>query len=326
MLDVPPQGLRAWLGPWEYPDILSAPGRVEAWTGPVTAEARSYDVHILTKVFVLIASILSVVMAALAVSYGANANAIKSAHANAVSAKIAAESSFQMLNDTNARKEGQYRQNEDRLNLEKAELQKTITENEAQINALTIDLRQAKAARDSIEGKIAQLGVTTQTQVELISEYKDEVSRLRDGELTWRNEKLDLEASLSDAQSKLGVYEQVKRSLEEQIIAMQRAMDGESVAEGPAVATEISGPQIRGTVQEVRPEPATGETIIRISLGSNDRVRNNSKLFLVRDGSTFLGNVVIFETDLNTAFGRVTGMQPGMQVRVDDQVWSKLGR
>ena len=45
--------------------------------------------HILTKVFVLIASILSVVMAALAVSYSANSNAIKAAYSDAMAAKTA---------------------------------------------------------------------------------------------------------------------------------------------------------------------------------------------------------------------------------------------
>ncbi|MFG0305518.1 MAG: hypothetical protein ACF8Q5_04820 [Phycisphaerales bacterium JB040] len=285
--------------------------------------------HILTKVFVLIAAILSVVMAALAVSYGANANTIKSQYASAVAAKQAAEGELAIAQDAQTRIRTQMEKDIAQLQQENANLQATIRENEAQISALTIDLRQAKAARDSIEGKIAQLGVTTQTQAELIREYKSEVSRLRNDELGWRNEKLDLEAALSDSQSQLGVYVQANRSLEEQLADAQReliAMEGGPTTPDTfnAPPTLIAGPSIRGTVQEVRTEPATGDTIIRISLGSNDRVTDNSKLYLNRDGRTYLGDVVIFETDLNHAVGRVRNLQGGQQIRVGDQVWSSL--
>lgn len=286
--------------------------------------------HILTKVFVLIAAILSVVMAALAVSYGANANTIKSQYAAAIAAKQAAEGELSIAQDAQTRIRTQMEKDIAGLQQENANLLATIRDNEAQISALTIDLRQAKAGRDSIEGKIAQLGVTTQTQAELIREYKAEVSRLRDGELGWRNEKLDLEAALSDSQSQLGVYVQANRSLEEQLADAQReliAMEGGSTTSAGtsnAPPQVIAGPSIRGTVQEVRTEPATGDTIIRISLGSNDRVVDNSKLYLNRDGTTYLGDVVIFETDLNHAVGRVRNLQGGQQIRVGDQVWSSL--
>lgn len=285
--------------------------------------------HILTKVFVLIAAILSVVMAALAVSYGANANTIKTQYASAMSAQQAAEGELAIANDAQLRLRTQMEKDIARLQQEKADLEETIRQNEATISSLSIESRQAKAARDSIEGKIAQLGVTTQTQAELIREYKAEVSRLRDGELDWRNQKLDLEAALSDSQSQLGVYVQANRSLEEQLADAQReliAMEGGAIDNTAFNAPPqlIAGPSIRGTVQEVRAEPTTGDTIIRISLGSNDRVTDNSKLYLNRDGTTYLGDVVIFQTDLNHAVGRIRNLQPGQQVRVGDQVWSSL--
>lgn len=284
--------------------------------------------HILTKVFVLIAAILSVVMAALAVSYGANANTIKTQYASAMQAQQAAEGELAIANDAQLRLRTQMEKDIARLQQEKADLEETIRQNEATISSLSIESRQAKAARDSIEGKIAQLGVTTQTQAELIREYKAEVSRLRDDELDWRNQKLDLEAALSDSQSQLGVYVQANRSLEEQLADAQReliAMEGGPIDIGINAPPQlIAGPSIRGTVQEVRAEPTTGDTIIRISLGSNDRVVDNAKLYLNRDGTTYLGDVVIFQTDLNHAVGRIRNLQPGQQVRVGDQVWSSL--
>ena len=282
--------------------------------------------HILTKVFVLIASILSVVMASLAVSYAANANAIKSDYFRAVSAQQAAEGSLASANDWQIRINTQMEKNTARLHLEKTNLEETIRTSEAEISALSIELRQARASRDSLEGKIAQLGVTTQTQVELIKEYKGEVSRLRDGELTWRSQKLDLEAKLSDSQSQLGVFAQVNRSLTELLAEAQAEIaSDDDVDDGTGVATVVPGEQVRGTVQQVREEHSTGDLIIRISLGTNDRIAENSKLYLNRDGETYLGDVVIFQTDPNFAIGRVRNLQPGQEIRVDDQVWSSLG-
>lgn len=281
--------------------------------------------HILTKVFVLIASILSVVMASLAVSYAANANAIKADYANAISAKEAAEGSNAMNADAYTRLQTNLQKDVARLQQEKTNLEESIRENEARISELTIELRQATAARDSLDGKIAQLGVTAQTQAELIREYKGEVSRLRDGELDWRNQKLDLEAALSDSQSKLGVFEQVNRSLQEQLRDAVAEATGGTTSDPVASEITISGPQIRGEVQEVRVEPATGNLIVRISLGTNDRVTENAKLYLNREGRTYLGDVVIFETDLDHAIGRVRNLQAGQEIRIGDQVWSSLG-
>ena len=200
---------------------------------------------------------------------------------------------------------------------------------EASNSELRIALRQAEAARESISSKIAQLGVTTETQAKIIDEYKTELGRLREAELAWRNDKIDIEKSLSDLESQVIVYEQVNRSLRERIAELQNAFanasNGNSSDNSSAsMPTEVAGPLIRGAIDEVLNDPSTGDTIVKINLGTNDRMKNNTRLYIHR-GNVYLGELVIFQTDLNHAVGKVTYVAQNQSIRSGDQVMSKIG-
>jgi small-conductance mechanosensitive channel len=287
-------------------------------------------VHILTKVFVLIASVLSIMMAALAISYSVNADRITADYNDSQAAAVAA------INDQAAQKaaHGQERaalqEDKNKLQDELASRDADTRRLEASNSELRIALRQAEAARESISSKIAQLGVTTETQAKIIDEYKTELSRLREAELSWRNDKIDLEKSLSDLESQVIVYEQVKRALQEQIEELRLAMNnlqngGSSASASVQTPTEISGPLIRGSIDEVLVDQDSGDTLVKINLGSNDRIRENTRLYIHRDNTIYLGELVIFSVDLNHAVGRVAYVAKDQSIRAGDQVMSKIG-
>lgn len=288
--------------------------------------------HILTKVFVLFASILSVLMAALAISYTVNADRIVQQYDHAEQAKIAAENALKAERTINSRETITLNATIDQLRGELANQESGLREKESIIADLTIKERQAKASRDSIEGKLTQLAVTVETQTDLIDSYKEELGRLRGEQLRWRDDKIDLESKLSDLTSQKTVYEATQRSLQEQLAEakneIQKLRGGGAFAMGgtssSAPAVEIPGPMIRGTVQTVRTEAATGDTLVQVNLGSNDRIRENSRLYLNRNGRTYLADLVIIEVDLNHSIGRVRNLQPGASIQSGDQAWSRL--
>ena len=287
--------------------------------------------HILTKVFVVLASLLSVVLASLTVSYAANANSIVEEMGDAKAAAASAQAQLTLNSESGSRRNAQLQQDVARLRQENATLEARVREADAQISQLTIDLEKAGAGRDALEGRIAQLGVSVETQASIIDEYRAEVTRLRDEELRWRSEKRGFESRRSDLESQNLVLEQRARALNEQLAEAkgqinQALSGGVASSSGAALGgREILGPMVRGTVQEVTTEAATGDTLVRISLGTNDRVTTNSKLYLNRDGLTYLGDLVVVRADLNTAVGRIRNAQAGQQVRVGDQAWSRLG-
>ncbi|MCR9076566.1 MAG: hypothetical protein NXI07_11055, partial [bacterium] len=250
--------------------------------------------HILTKVFVLIAAVLSIMMASLAISYSVNVDRVTADYRDMQAAKISAEAELQAQRATHGQAQAALQEDLKSLRDELASRNADTRRLEAANSELRIALRQAEAARESISSKIAQLGVTTETQANIIAEYKDENRVLRDGELAYRDEKIDLEKAISDLESQVIVYEQVKRALQEQIAEIQRENDGTtgvaSTSNAAAEPTTIAGPQIRGTIDEVVEDPNSGFTRVRINLGSNDRLRENTRFYIVRENTEYLGD------------------------------------
>jgi len=289
-------------------------------------------VHILTKVFVLIAALLSIMMAALAISYSVNADRITADYRDALAASDAAMAQLSAVKSAHGQQKAALEQDINALRDELASRDADTRRLEATNSELRIALRQAEAARESISSKIAQLGVTTETQARMIDEYKSELSRLHEAELSYRDEKIDLEKAISDLQSQVIVYEQVKRALQEQIQDMQIAMadtTGEGIASSgdsprDQPVTEIPGPPVSGSIDEVLQNTASGNTLVRINLGSNDRLRENARLYIHRD-DTFLGELVVQSVDLNHAVGRVAYTANNQQIREGDRVMTKLG-
>jgi len=285
-------------------------------------------VHILTKVFVLFASVLSIVMAALAISYSVNADRITADYRDSRAVATTAIADLAAVKAAHGQEGAALQEDLDGLQNELASRDADTRRLEASNSELRIALRQAEAGRESITSKIAQLGVTTETQARIIDEYKSEMNRLREAELSWRNDKIDLEKSLSDLESQVIVYEQVKRALIEQIAELQGASTGSSIgstASSPTTPREIAGPLIRGTIDEVRNDPASGDTIVKINLGSSDRISENSRLYIHRGNNVYLGELVIFKVDLNHAIGRVAYVAKDQLIRAGDQVMSKIG-
>lgn len=286
--------------------------------------------HILTKVFVLFAAVLSILMAALSISYTVNADRIVADYRNALAAADLArndrDASKSIQSNLIAAKEEELAAARDELATREADIRRL----EAANSELRINLRSAESARESITAKIAELGVAVETQAKIIDEYKNELSRLRTAELDYRDERIDLEKQISDLESQVMVFEQVKRALDEQLNEMRNAL-AEATSSGGIAATagaprqpqDIPGPPVRGSVEEVVVDQATGQLLVKVNLGSNDRVRQNSRLYVHR-GTTYLGELVIFEVDLNHSIGRVAYTAQGQEIRADDSVLSRL--
>lgn len=284
--------------------------------------------HILTKVFVLFAAVLSMLMASLAISYSVNADRILDDYQNARERADAAESELAASQAIGAQEKATLEDDKSRLQDELASRAAETRRLEAANTELRIALRQAESERVSIASRIAQLGVTTQTQAKIIDEYKNELSRLRTAELNYREEKIDLEKKLGDLESQVIVFEQVKRALEEQLAEIRRRTDPSVTRESTtavARATEVPGPPVSGRIDEVRQDPNSDDMLVKINLGTNDRISDNTRLYAHRGGERFLGELIVIEADLNHAVARVSYTVDGQSIRSGDSVLSRLG-
>lgn len=286
--------------------------------------------HILTKVFVVLATVLAIAFSALAVAYAVNTDRV-AADYNRVLAQNAA------LSAKTADVSGQAASLETRLRaaVQNAEDAKTAAEArnrtlEQEKASLLIAKNKAEASLQSIESKIAELGETARTQANLISNYRQENSTLQKNELSYRQRGLDMEQRLADVQSQLEVYSQQNRALQEQIVELQRQASLASSTGASGAAGVIgdqpftyNGPRIQGQVQEVQRDAASGRTLARVSIGSNDRVAKNMKLMVVR-GNDFVGNLVIQQVDMKWAVGALQELaNQNADIRVGDLVMSR---
>lgn len=282
--------------------------------------------HILTKVFVLFAAVLSVLMAALAVAYSVNAERIRSDYENALTAKAVSEAARDADLAASSQLQAALNTRIQELEGELATREARTRDLELKNSELTVGLRRAEAARQSIEGKIAQLGEALELNANLISSYKDQIARHQDSEIEYFNEKLDYLNAISDMESQLIVFEQRARALQVQLAAAQRELElfrNGAVAQGGDDDEVLRIPTlVRGSVTNVQNEAGTGQTLVQIDLGSSDGVRDNTLLYVHR-GETYVGDIVVYRADVQSSLARFRPAR-GRQIEPGDSVVSSF--
>lgn len=277
--------------------------------------------HILTKVFVLFAAVLSIMLSALTISYTINTDQIVSNYNDALaSAEVAAES----LRAQTAQHELVSREKDSEIQGLRSQLQSntaSMRDLESANARLQTDLRGVQADKAAADRRVQGALEATKAQALIIEAYKNEVTDLRNKELQSREQMLQLEERLSNEISRIQVLEASNRALREQIAAPKPAAG--SGAGEPTEPQEIPGGVIRGLVQNVTFDSAMGQYVVQINLGQNDRVNRNNKLIITR-GNQYIADVVVISSDLNVSTARVTLLQPGKVVQSGDTVVSKL--
>jgi len=290
-----------------------------AW--PLGEESR---VHILTKVFVLFAAVLSIMLSALTISYTINTDQIVSNYNDALEEADTARTSL-------AAQAARHGMVIDEKNGEISELRSqlsstnnTMRDIERGAAQLQTDLRTAQAEKTGADRRVQSALEATKAQALIISAYKDEVSTLRNNELDSRQRMLELEERVSNLVSQSEVQEATIRALRETIASIQNPNQMTGSDELDLIsAAPIPGPLVRGTVQSVAFDSDTGRNIVQIDLGENDRMRRNARVFIVR-GSEFIADLVITKTDLNVSTGIVVNLRPGAIVRQGDTIKTRL--
>lgn len=285
--------------------------------------------HILTKVLVITAAVLSVFLAALTIAYSTNAERIVSQFQAERNLKVAAMGALDATKAQAGEEQGRLEANIEQLNRDLASRTSDFNRLEAAITTLQGEKAKVEADYQSLQAKIAELGETAKTQANLISSYRDEVTTLRKNELTYRQQALEMDDRLSDLESQREVLEQTNRALQEQL-AEARAQQ-EQFAQGTVSSTGArssepfisTGPLVAGRVDSVSKDTATGALLAKINLGSNDQIRENQKLFVGRGGE-FVANVVVLKTDLKWSIARIDTLGRAVEVREGDQVLTRL--
>lgn len=273
--------------------------------------------HIVTKILVVLAAVLSILLAALSVAYTANAERIRNDY-------LSVKADAQAANTAKSISDSTYAQQVERLGDEMAALKSEIARLESDKANLQRDnsqlmarVKEAEVNADGVLARIDQLAATAETQANLLAAYRGEVTGLRENELRYAQREIDLADRINDLGGQLEVAQETNRALQEQIAELQR-VTGTS---GPALAQQAGSTPFRARVTDVRRDPGSNAMLASIDAGSNDRLRENMELTITRNNE-FIGKLVLQTVYLNEAIGRVDFLGRSGEVRQGDAVVS----
>jgi predicted nucleic acid-binding Zn-ribbon protein len=282
-------------------------------------------VHVLTKTLVVLAAVLSVALSALVIAYAVNTDRIAADYANALRRVTVAEANLSASLAAAKTTETQLNATIAALNNQLLQAKTARDDLAAENAALRTAVAKAESERQSVVNKIAELGETTRTQAEIIKNYREENSSLRNNDLNLRTRQAELDDRINDLESQREVLEQNYRALQEQIAEAKRAQEQLLSGGGSGAAGALAPiPNIKGRVEAVQYDDVLKKTIVKINVGANDRVGKNMAFYITR-GSTFIGRVqVTHDPDLKFSVGELVLLNPGQEVRVGDQISSHL--
>lgn len=282
--------------------------------------------HILTKILVALACILSVFLAALTIAYSANADRIVADHAQLTARLAAAEAAAAAekitAGDLQIRMTAQLEQARQELAEAQSRVRQLMTDNAK----LMAEKMQAVAGRESLDAKIKEMGETIKLYHSLIQNYAAEVGRLRDNELKDRERRIELDDRIADLESQRDVLQQSVRELQEQLAEARAVIEQGVRGTAAARATEpfvSTGPLVRGRIEQVQTDPGTSRVLAAINVGSSDGVREQMLFRIVRGGQ-FIGNLVVTRVDARTAVGTIDTLGRPVSVAAGDEILSRL--
>ena len=271
---------------------------------------------VLTKVFVVLVTVLSVLLVALIVPFVANTENYKQQLDDAKISKAAAEEVASLRqNELNA---AQSRDSE-MVTVLKSQAQNLTT----QINLLTQQLADSETKARSESEKLAKfeadwsrLIATNQQNTQMTKELRVELKERREKMVNQQTQMIELADRNNEIESQLeAMTRQVRRvheqltQLQEQNADLERKLallppqwQQKILSEEIEAAPFVPETPIRGQITKV--QQLKDELFVQVNVGDNDGVAANMK-FLVHRGNQFLGTLIITTVDAQNSAGRM---------------------
>ncbi len=269
--------------------------------------------HVLTKVFIVLVCLLSILLVPLVVVYAHNEDSFKAKYQSASAQAAAANQNFQNGQLSHAHRESD-------LDLQIRELVSTneamAREREgaaADIRRLEIELAEAHGNQAGIRADLNAISSAVSTGQDLIDSLLTEVRTMRSETLSAERRAVELDEALREISGQLqsavaarrAMQEELQQIKEEHALALQQL--AAYVEKWGRLDIQIAGSttpnvDLDATVVSVR--RGSEQTLAEINAGSRDGVREGWVMMIGRSGS-FLGNLRIIAVDINHATGVV---------------------
>ncbi len=290
--------------------------------------------HVLTKIFIVLVSLLAVLLVPLVVVYAHNEDSFRAKYEAAQALAAAANQNLESARIASA-------QHEAGLQLQIQELSAANQASSREREAASVDVRRLQNALGELNNQ--QVGITSnlatissaiKTAQDLIDSLLTEVRTMRAEAADAERRVVQLDEALRDKTSQLDVAVAARRALQEEIqqlkddhahaleqVASYRSKYGEiDLNKAPAVVANVD---LDAKVLNVR--RSNEQTLAEINAGSRDGLRQGWVLMIGREGN-YLGNLRIIAVDVNRATGVVEKEDPSKgKVEPGDRVYARRG-
>ncbi len=271
--------------------------------------------HVLTKIFIGLVSLLSVLLVPLVVVYSSNEDSFKAKYQGAESTRIAAISDLNAANIAHGNELTRRDLDLQQVRSANDELRRKLADQTASLEQLRFRLAQATSLQAEKEAHLSVL-VESVKAGQMLNESLVVENRSVRGELLGTAQRnLDLDERNRDLTAQLEVAIYARLAMEEEV---QQLKDDVATAINTNAAyiarfgrLEMLDPdgaivpalvQVDATVINVR--RGEGRVLAEINAGSRDGVEEGW-LMNIRRGGEFLGNLRILEVDINRATGQI---------------------
>lgn len=298
-----------------------APARAYA-EPPGSREAHPYrrfgkleaTVSVLTKVFVVLATILAVLLVPLMIAYINNTDHFKTAYETEKALKGVAETRTAIVEASLARSQESQATALAKVNTEKAGLEAQIQNITGKFNAEQVAKINAENELATKNAQISQLTAGQEQAGKIIADQAKQLDELQNKFMTTEKRFVEVSNVLEEKTTTLATLTEQVRLIQEQLKDAQDELakrqtqqvtvtNGTGTTGSASPAAPLPAVTIRGQITAV--EAVGDQTFVAINVGRQDNVAEGMH-FIIHQGDQYLGSVTITKVDLNSAAGRVT--------------------
>jgi|GEM_PF-7042663 len=279
--------------------------------------------HTVTKFLVVLAAVAGIALSSLTIAFAVHNRAVLLDYSRLEQTNQALQASAQEASASAQAEADRLRREQDALRQQISASASALTSLQGEVSGLRRDKLTASQQVTTLQNQISQLNETTRMLTELSDRFAAEVTELRGTELALRQNEIDLLDRIADLQSNNEALTATVRGMREQIARMDADQAGESGTGSIDVSTFVMG-QIVTTERD-----ASGATLARVDLGSEDGLARGKRLFILRnDGGTrrLVGHFNVRTTDLQFAEGVVDTLGLELTPQSGDLVVSDIRR
>ncbi len=297
----------------------------------------------LTKVFVVVVAVLSVMLVSLLVPFVANTQNFRQQAEDArQEARLAREAATLLQTQMQALREGRT-ERETGLANEVTDLKGSFQVLQQQVADKDAEVIRMRAQAGALEADRARISASNQQLAQILAKQDEELEARREQMVSLRSNLIDAETRITELEAQLGTAERAVRRVNEQLVRVQEEKQSlesmwtrvpedirRTLAQGAASSaagvtepgtvefwpTQLERPLI-GRVTAVHQE--AGETFVQVNVGKADGLQPNM-LMLVHRGDDYLGTMVITTSDERQSAGRMKLVKQGAEIAVGDAV------